>query len=232
MARSNHADDLQTAVTRSDRHCDQPYMGSALMWVVAETELVRVAPWGPVLVLFDDIGIDLPPAPVAAVLDGPALVDKAENFLRSLGLVVSDLDRGEFTILTWSSEFLLQELVDLMFLGAGVARRSLKRIHCDLPESDAALLDSITRAEPKRESIIESHLSIAREFLPRARTLINSVGASWPFELEAATSAYWESRLGLALPPSRPPLQGGDEVGGCGPINSGSERPRDLVRRR
>ncbi len=50
--------------------------------------------------------------------------------------MATDLERGEYTTLRWASEFLIQELVELMFIQAATPRRTLKRIYADLPHED------------------------------------------------------------------------------------------------
>jgi hypothetical protein len=100
---------------------------------------------GPATCVFDRIGVDPPSPPAAEVPDAQALTVRVENFIRALGLLVSDLERQEFTVLTWASELMIQELVDLMFLAAGRPRRTVKRIYVDLPQADRDVLQAIPR---------------------------------------------------------------------------------------
>lgn len=158
---------------------------------------------GPATPIFDRVGVEPPSAPAAGVLDAEALVARVENFIRSIGLVVTDLERQEFTVLTWASEFLIQELVDLMFLASGRPRRTMKRIYVDLLPADRDVLDAIPRPSPARDAILASHLATAAEYLPRARALVESVGGQWPEDLERSTDTYLRERLGVGLRPSR-----------------------------
>ena len=154
---------------------------------------------GPATVLFDRGDTDPPSAPVAALRSAAELVGQAENFMRSVGLMVTDLERGEYTVLSWASEFLIQELVDVMFVEAGVPRRTVKRIYADLPAADRQVLERLPRATTTRDSIIESHLAITSAFLPRAKSLIASAGGTWPESLEAATDLYLRSSIGVGF---------------------------------
>ncbi len=75
---------------------------------------------------------DPPGLPVPDNRSAEQLVQQAENFVRSIGLLVTDLDREEYTVLAWASEFLIQDLVDIKFVGASVPRRTVKLIAHDL----------------------------------------------------------------------------------------------------
>lgn len=157
---------------------------------------------GPATSLFDRVGVDPPSSPAAGAPDAEALRVRVENFIRALGLLVTDLERQEFTVLTWASEFMIQELVDLMFLAAGRPRRTVKRIYVDLPQADRDVLQAIPRPLPTRDGILASHLATAAEYLPRARALLAATGGEWPEDFERATDAYLLEHLGIGLRPA------------------------------
>jgi hypothetical protein len=161
---------------------------------------------GPATCLFDRLGVEPPSPPIAEAPDVQALAVRVENFIRALGLLVTDLERQEFTVLTWASEFMIQELVDVMFLTAGRPRRTVKRIYVDLPQADREVLQSIPRPGPTREGILASHLATAAEYLPRARALVAATGGDWPEAFESATEAYLFEHLGVGLGPGQSPL--------------------------
>lgn len=156
---------------------------------------------GPATCVFDRVGVEPPSSPAAVVPDVEALTVRVETFIRGLGLLVTDLERQEFTVLTWASELMIQELVDLMFLASGRPRRTLKRIYVDLPQADRDVLDAIPRPLPNREAIIASHLATAAEYLPRAQALLAGIGGAWPEAFEHATDAYLLEHLGTGLRP-------------------------------
>ena len=138
---------------------------------------------GPATCVFDRVGVEPPSSPAAEAPDVEALTVRVETFIRGLGLLVTDLERQEFTVLTWASELMIQELVDLMFLASGRPRRTVKRIYVDLPQAERDVLDAIPRPLPTREGILASHLATAAEYLPRARILLTGIGGAWPEHL-------------------------------------------------
>lgn len=132
--------------------------------------------------------------------DIEALTIRVETFIRSLGLLVTDLGRQEFTVLTWASEFMIQELVDLMFLASGPRRRTLKRIYVDLPPADRDVLDAIPRPLPAG-----GNPRVPSRHCPRVPTagpnLLAGIGGGWPEAFARATDTYLLEHLGLGLPP-------------------------------
>ena len=170
--------------------------------VVPATSTIRMMS-GPATCLFDRVGVEPPSSPAAEAPDAAALTLRVENFIRALGLLVTDLERQEFTVLTWASEFMIQELADLMFLAAGRPRRTVKRIYVDLPQTDRDVLQAIPRPAPTREGILSSHLATAAAYLPRARALVAATAGEWPEAFERATDAYLFELLGVGLLPGR-----------------------------
>jgi transposase len=89
--------------------------------------------------------------------------------------MVTDLERGEYTTLRWASEFLIQELVELMFIQAATPRRTLKRIYADLPLQDQGILEGLPLPDETPDTIVACHLATAAEFLPRVRATSTSL---------------------------------------------------------
>ena len=178
-----------------------------LMFLPAD--VVALASSGPATLLFSRHDTAAPAPPTAVVPTSMDLVERAENFIRSVGLMVTDLLRGEHTVLTWASEFLINELVEVMFLQAGKPRRTVKRIYVDLPAADRDVLEGLPRATTDPADIIASCLAVANEYLPRIRLLIDAAANDevsadesrgvWPVELERATDAYLRSSLGVGF---------------------------------
>ena len=154
---------------------------------------------GPGVVVFDRLG--LRPIPrLSWTPPSPAQVEaKVHLVLRSLGLLVTDLARGEYRTLTFATELMIQELIDVMFWAAERPRRTFKRAYIDLPAADVEVLQGLPSAAADPESIIETHMAIARVFLPRARVVVEKAGGRWPAEFEAATDEYLFRELGLRI---------------------------------
>jgi len=181
---------IVTVVTPSWERLDIAFMPAAATGLLNS---------GPATVLFDHGQTPTPMSPAAVVVSAEDLVVRAENFIRSVGLMVTDLERGEYTTLRWASEFLIQELVELMFIEAATPRRTLKRIYADLPHKDQRVLETLPLPDGTPDSIVACHLAIAAQFLPRARGLIENAGGRWPAELVDATDRYLRTNVGAGL---------------------------------
>lgn len=149
--------------------------------------------------MFDEIGVGELPAP-RYVRSPERLRDRIEQFLRSLGLLVRDLHRGDLRLLCYAVELLVDELVTLMFDEMEVPRGPKKGTFRQLPAESLAALRGIPVAHPEPSSLIDAHLAVARVFLPRARALSSRWGAPWPSEMEEATRRHLRRGLGVVLP--------------------------------
>jgi hypothetical protein len=94
--------------------------------------------------------------------------------------MVTDLARGEYRTLTFANELLVQELIDIMFWLAERPWRTFKRAYVDLPEPDVAVLQALPIAGPDPDSVARAHLVVTREFLPRARVVLEQSVAAGP----------------------------------------------------
>lgn len=157
---------------------------------------------GPGIPVFQKLDTEPPGQPTFGTIGVERVVESAENFLRSIGLMAFDLERQELTTLTWASEFLIQELAELLFVDAGIPRRTTKRIRSDLPISSALQLDGIPRATAAPDSIVRSHLATAALYLPLARRLIETNDGAWPLQLEESTRTLIRQHLRVELPSS------------------------------
>ncbi|MDP8909447.1 MAG: nucleotidyltransferase domain-containing protein [Chloroflexota bacterium] len=153
----------------------------------------------PAVCVFDDIGVNGFPirTPVRA---GDELRDQAERFLRSIGLLVRDLRRGDLRLLCFSVEFLVDELVTLMFHEIDRVRGPQKGTYHQLPRESLQVIDGLPVARPEPQSVIDAHLAVAAAYLPRARALSSRWAVPWPTEMEDATRRYLRHELGVELP--------------------------------
>ena len=74
-----------------------------------------------------------------------------------------------------------------------------KRLREYLSDEQNQLLESLPPLEATIESGIEGYVALARIFLPRARTLAERTGATWPADYERASVSFFERMLGANL---------------------------------
>ena len=133
--------------------------------------------------------------------DPAALTEQVTRFLRSLGLVVRDLHRGDLRLCCLAVEFLVNELVTLMYQAEGLKRGAQKGSYSHLPAQDVHVLQALPVAQPEERSIIDGHIAVADEYLRRARLLSERWGAVWPSEMVEGTRLFMQAELGAELAP-------------------------------
>ena len=168
---------------------------------LAVIDAESVGSWraGPALCVFDEIGVG--EIPERHYVRSPErLRDRIEQFLRSLGLLVRDLHRGDLRLLCFAVEFLVDELVTLMFDEIETPRGAKKGTYRQLPAESLEALNQLPMAHPEPQSLIDAHVAVARAFLPRARALSRRWDVEWPSEMEEATRQHLRRELNVALP--------------------------------
>jgi hypothetical protein len=91
-------------------------------------------------------------------------------------------------------------LVPLMFAERGVRKRGgNKRLNPFLSEEQQQVLLDLPPIGPTIDSVIEAEVAIARDFIPRGRSLSRSVDASWPEAFEQATVRRVEDAFGVKV---------------------------------
>ena len=113
---------------------------------------------------FDNLGITIGPPPTFR-LDPVGLTVQISRFMRDVGLVVRDLHRGDFRLCCFAVEWLIDELVTLMYQSQGLARGGKKGAYAQLPDTEVDVLQTLPVAVPERQSIIEAHLAIVEAYL-------------------------------------------------------------------
>ena len=144
------------------------------------------------------LGVTFGPPP-AFRLDPAGLTAQISRFLRSVGLVVRDLHRGDLRLCCFALEFLVDELVTLMYQAQGLARGGKKGAYVHLPDTEVDLLQTLPVAFPEPQSIIDAHLAVADAYLSRARKLAEARSAEWPSAMEEATRRFLMAELGVKL---------------------------------
>ena len=131
--------------------------------------------------------------------DPVQLTRDTTRFLRSVGLIVRDLHRGDLRLGCFATEFLIEELVSLMYRQQGRQRGAQKGTYAHLPPSDIDALQRLPVATPDKTSIVNAHLAVADEYLPRARVLSKAWGAEWPAAMVSGTRAFLATHLGATI---------------------------------
>lgn len=118
------------------------------------------------------------------------------EFIRMLGLLPVGAGRGEYVTMVLGVGMLRGHLETLLMQDVtapdpgGILHQSKL-----LSSEQMALLHSLPYPKPERDALIAANFAIAREFMPRARTMAERLGIEWPEVFEAAT----RKRLALTL---------------------------------
>lgn len=137
-------------------------------------------------------------APRAAITPD-RLPDLVGAFLRILGLLPVVIGRGELIVGLAPVQYLRDSLIDLYLMENGSPRGGAKRLNSLLSEEQRHSLSALPPLAPTHDAIIESHLAIARRFLPRARRLAEQHGLAYPDAFERATLAHLQRTLGIQM---------------------------------
>lgn len=130
------------------------------------------------------------------VADAEDLTRRISQFLRSIGLVVRDVKRGDLRLGCWAAEFLIDELISLMYLDRGIVRGAQKGTYRQLPPEDVEVIQRLPVALPEPASIIAAQIALAEEYLVRARKLAVRWDAYWPQAMEVGTRQFLHEHLG------------------------------------
>jgi hypothetical protein len=146
----------------------------------------------------DNLYAALPPRLEARPVDPAGIERLTREFLRVLGLLHVGLGRGEVETIASDGCYLLRRmLVDLLTMEVNLPDPGgilhLSRV---LDPARMAVLDGIPLPARTARSAIATNFAIVRAFLPRARTLHDSLGLDWPEAFEAAT----RKRLVASMP--------------------------------
>lgn len=131
--------------------------------------------------------------------DPAGLTRLLTRFIRSVGLIVRDLHRGDLRLGSFATEFLVDELISLMYLQQGIVRGAQKGTYDQLPTADLDVLQALPVATPDRDSIIAAHIAVADEYLRRSRALTTAWGATWPDAMVDGTRTFLRAHLGATF---------------------------------
>jgi predicted nucleotidyltransferase len=124
------------------------------------------------------------------------------EFLRVLGLLVVGIGREEYVLGLTGVDLLRRVTFDLMLEENGVGpidRGGALHRKPLLAPDQYRQLEALPPVSADRAGIITAHIALADLFLPRARALVERVGAAWPEAFEAATRRHLQDRLGVSF---------------------------------
>lgn len=172
------------------------------VWFFSRSHVSRREDWAGTRPLFDS-GSLLPSEVVPPATPGEPWFPRqaVETFFYALGSLPGVVGRGEVLLLP-SGVMVLRDLglVPLMHAERGLAPKGgLKRFSQHLTQEQRDVLAAMPPIQLDMPSLIESHLWLARVFLPRARALAERVGADYPHAYEQATLDHIERSLGVSV---------------------------------
>jgi aminoglycoside phosphotransferase (APT) family kinase protein len=162
---------------------------------------VRNAPPAGVRVLFDRVGVFpaqvVPPPGPGAPYWPEAVVNGFIYILGCAPIVAGRLEIGIGIHGVAAQRWYLMQLM-LAENGHRLAG-GIKRVNSFLTPDQREVIERQPPLENTVASVVEGHLAVAREFLPRARRLAAATGAIYPMEYEQATVTWVEGELGVRI---------------------------------
>ncbi|MEP0520894.1 MAG: aminoglycoside 6-adenylyltransferase [Hyphomicrobiales bacterium] len=120
-----------------------------------------------------------------------AVLAIVNEFIRIMGLTGIVMGRREYLVGVWGVQHLRNQLVALMLEEVNPTHRGgALHLNTFLTDEQRFALGALPSAVATRNSIIQTNMAYAKVFLPRARALVDLVGAKWPEEFERETWAY------------------------------------------
>lgn len=165
--------------------------------IVSNLEKSRFAQDGLVAVLDPDDQLSTLPKKTKPLKTKPdAVLAIVNEFIRIMGLTGVVIGRREFLVGVWGVQHLRNQLVALMLEEANpLYRGGVLHLNTVLTDEQRFALGALPSAVATRNSIIQTNMAYAKVFLPRARALMELVGAKWPDDFERQTWAYLTREL-------------------------------------
>lgn len=155
----------------------------------------------PLLRVFDPMNmqIETPEVPTLPA-PPPELVENHVNeFFRILGLSVVVNGRGDVHIGHEGVNLLRNMLIEIMLMTPpATARPSGKKLLPVLTDEQQQLLRNLPPVADDEAAIVAANAGIARTYIPLARAIAETVGATWPDAMQAATARYLATDPDLA----------------------------------
>lgn len=133
--------------------------------------------------------------------DSARVAALVREFIRVLGLMPVVLGREELVVAVGGAGMQRTALINLLVEELGLPQPPgalhLSRL---LSPADMRMLGALPPAEATRASVLAANRAVAAAFLPRARRLVERVGAPWPEAFWAATEDHLQRELGAEWP--------------------------------
>lgn len=125
-----------------------------------------------------------------------AVLAIVNEFIRIFGLTAVVMGRREFLVGVWGVQHLRNQMVALMLEEVNpIYRGGALHLNPMLTDEQRFTLGALPSAVATKNSLIQIYLAYAKVFFPRARALVDQVGARWPEEFERETVAYLSREL-------------------------------------
>jgi hypothetical protein len=145
----------------------------------------------------DGLHAALPPHLTCAGPNVARVTYLIHEFIRVLGLTSVVIERGEYFTGVAGAGMQRDHLAGLMVELAGLpdpgGALHLSRL---LPPDQMSLLLRLPYPKPERSALVEAHLTMAREFMPRAKAAADQLGIPWPQAFEDATLRHLRQVFG------------------------------------
>lgn len=128
------------------------------------------------------------------------LTNMVNEFLRILGLMPVVIGRKEYIVGQTGSNLLRDMLIKLMIYenASGPVRGALS-LSRSLNEEQIEVLNNLPPLSACKDAILTVNKEIAEDFLPRARSMAQKIGAEWPEAFEAVTIEHLKKTLKLEI---------------------------------
>lgn len=145
----------------------------------------------------DDLHAALPPHLTFAGPNVARITHLIHEFIRVLGLTSVVIGRGEYFTAVVGAGMQRDHLANLMIEQTGIpdpgGALHLSRL---LSTEQMSILLGLPYPKPERIALVEAHLTIAREFMPRAKAVAAQLDIPWPEAFEGATLRHLRQVFG------------------------------------
>ena len=149
------------------------------------------APGAGAIPVYNPDGLIAPPPATAHFAPTPDdVLAIVTEFFRLYGLSVVVLGRGDVHAAHDGANLMRTLLINLLLAEIPAARPGPKKLRPALSDEQQRVLRSLPALQDNTQALLNFNRAIDATFVPRARTLLTSLGGTWPTEVENATREY------------------------------------------